>query len=75
MSSFLINLDKPVPNTEHAFGEAQEYYFTEVLVNGRLVPAFLTEHAIKEAMDRAARNKEDVPHKSFLKRVWHWLIV
>lgn len=40
MPSFPIKLDKPVSNTEHTFGEAQEYYFTEVLVNGQLVPAF-----------------------------------
>ena len=61
-----INLTEKIENTERKFGEALEYFPAKV-VNAEGVEewAMFTETEITKAVERAKKNKEDIP-----KSVW-----
>jgi len=53
-------LDEPVGNSEHKFGEAGTYFRMDVIdADGGRKVAFFTEAQIQVAIDRATRNPED----------------
>jgi len=70
MASSIIKLDEQVDNTERKFGEALEYYPTEiVLKDGTETWAMFTQSEIDTAIKRAAKNREDIP-KSLWESIW-----
>ena len=55
-------LDEEVENTERIFGSTDRYlpvYFVDG--DGNEVPGMFTEHAIRVAVETAAKNPEDMP--------------
>lgn len=61
MSSKILMEDK-VENTERKFGAALEYYPVKVeKENGETVWAMFTKDEIENAIERADKNKEDIP--------------
>ncbi len=62
MADSIIRLDEKVDNTERKFGEALEYYPAEVVLeDGTETWAMFTQSEIDGAVERAAKNKEDIP--------------
>lgn len=58
----IIKMNEVVDNTERKFGEALEYYPVRVKTKeGEDSWAMFTENEIKDAMERASKNKEDIP--------------
>ncbi len=69
MDSRLL-LEEKVKNRDRRFGSCLEYYPTKVIMpSGEEKPALFTRDQIKDALDRAARNPEDVPGRSFWDRI------
>ncbi len=70
MADSIIKLNEQVDNTERKFGEALEYYPTEVVLkDGTETWAMFTQSEIDGAIQRAAKNKEDIP-KSLWESLW-----
>jgi aconitase A len=67
-------LNEKVENQDRKFGSALEYQpLYVVMADGSEVPAMFTIDAIEEAIERAARNPEDMPEKegkSFFERLF-----
>jgi hypothetical protein len=62
MASSEIILTEKVENTERKFGEALEYFPSKVVrEDGSKTWAMFTEAEIETAIDRAMKNKEDIP--------------
>lgn len=62
----IIYLDESVVNKERLFGSIKSYYPCRIeFANGTISNALFTENQIKEATERAKRNPEDVPEKTF----------
>ena len=62
MADSTIHLNDKVENTERKFGEALEYYPVEVVLeNGDSQWAMFTKGEIDSAVERATKNKEDIP--------------
>ena len=62
MANSSIRLDEKVENTERKFGAALEYYPVEVITeSGETQWAMFTQSEIDVAIDRATKNKEDIP--------------
>ena len=57
-----VILSEMVNNTEHKFGEQSSYFPVNVIMeNGETIPALFTKDQIDTAVERAARNPEDIP--------------
>ena len=70
MATSIIKLDEQVDNTERKFGEALEYYPVEiVLKDGTETWGMFTQSEIDGAIERAMKNKEDIP-KSLWESLW-----
>lgn len=66
MADSTIKLSEKVDNTERKFGEAQEYFPVEIILeDGTETWAMFTKSDIENAMVRASKNKEDIP-----KSIW-----
>ncbi len=68
-----IYLKEELQNKERKFGSNLNYYPAKVhLVDGKEMSALFTLDQIKDAMERAMRNPEDLPkeHSSF----FSWLL-
>jgi len=62
MIDSIIKLEEKVDNTERKFGEGLEYYPTQVILeDGTETWAMFTKSDIKNAIERAEKNKEDIP--------------
>lgn len=64
-----------VDNTERKFGSAQAYYPAVLHTEGVAgdIPMLFTGQQIDEAMERAAKNPEDVPKpKTWLEKLVAW---
>jgi hypothetical protein len=70
MADSKILMHEVVNNTERKFGEALEYFPVEVEnKDGQTVWAMFTENEIKNAIERAEKNKEDIP-KSLWEKIF-----
>jgi len=62
MAKSVIRIDEKVENKDRKFGAALEYYPIQVILeNGDETWAMFTQDEIDRAMERAAKNKEDIP--------------
>jgi hypothetical protein len=62
MANSTIHLNEKVENTERKFGAALEYYPVEVInESGNTQWAMFTQSEIDVAVERATKNKEDIP--------------
>ena len=60
-SSAAIDASNPVVNANRKFGSAQLYFRGNVLTGrGDVLPALFTSDQLRDAIDRAATNPEDV---------------
>ena len=50
-----------VENTSRRFGSAEDYCVVYVQVDGEVVPLMMTPRECGMALDRAAKNPEDMP--------------
>ena len=65
-----IVMSEEVANKERKFGSWQSYFPAKiVLEEGKEIEALFTMGQLQTAMERAARNPEDMPAESF----WGWL--
>ena len=70
MSDSIIKLSEKVDNTERKFGEALEYFPTEVVLeDGTETWAMFTQSEIDVAITRAMKNKEDIP-QTLWETIW-----
>lgn len=67
-----IDKSEVVPNQNRKFGSSLEYYPCYVKrLDGTVVPALFTAAAIHEAVERAAKNPEDISERaSWLDRIF-----
>lgn len=66
-----VYLEESVDNQDRKFGSALEYFPCYVVdEDGNNIPALFTEDQIATAIQRAHRNPEDIPEKSFLERIF-----
>jgi len=66
MSDSIIKLEEKVENTERKFGAGLEYYPAQIILeDGTETWAMFTKSDIDNAIERAKKNKEDIP-----KSVW-----
>jgi hypothetical protein len=57
--------DEKVVNADRRFGSNTEYYPCYITRgDGAVVPALFTQHQIAEAVERAAKNPEDVDDRA-----------
>lgn len=57
-----LYLQNTVENTERKFGSNTKYVYAEVVFeDGQVLPAMFTMSNIEIAIDRANKNKEDIP--------------
>ncbi len=57
-----IKLSEKVKNRERRFGSWTHYYPVIIeSADGTRTPALFTDHQIHEAIERAAKNPEDIP--------------
>ena len=62
-----VYLEERRENKAHKFGETNGYTFISIISHsGKELPGFLTDSQIREALQRAKRNPEDIPKK----RTW-----
>ena len=62
MATSKIYQENKVENTERKFGSALEYHPVKVVATtGEETWALFTETEIEKAVDRATKNKEDIP--------------
>jgi hypothetical protein len=67
-----INMKEEVENKDRAFGSNLSYYPAYVVMSdGEEVPALFTPGQLQRAMERAARNPEDLEDNST--SFWGWL--
>lgn len=67
-----IDMTEEVENKERTFGSNLSYYPAYVVVSkGEEVPALFTPGQLKRAMERAARNPEDLEEDE--STFWGWL--
>jgi aconitase A len=67
-----INMKEELENKERKFGSTLNYYPAYVVMSeGEEVPALFTADQLKEAMDRAAKNPEDIEEEET--SFWSWL--
>ena len=70
----MMYMQEKVPNTERRFGSALGYFPSYVtLPDGvTVVSAMFTEHVIREAIERAQVNPEDMGEReNFLQRIFN----
>jgi hypothetical protein len=57
----MIDLNKPIDNTDRKFGSVNEYFITPVkLQSGELTYGLLTEREVLASVKRAENNVEDI---------------
>lgn len=57
----MIDLNKPIDNTDRKFGSVNEYFITPIkLQNGVTTYGLLTEREVLAAVKRAENNIEDI---------------
>lgn len=57
----MIDLNKPIDNTDRKFGSVNEYFITQIkLKNGVTTYGLLTEREVLAAVKRAENNVEDI---------------
>ena len=67
-----ILMSEEVANKARKFGSNLEYYPAKiVLLDGKKINALFTLDQLKEAMERANTNPEDMPKKN--SSLWDWL--
>lgn len=60
-----IVMDEEVTNKDRKFGSCLSYFPAYVvMIDGKKVPALFTCDQLNDAMNRAARNTEDMPEKT-----------
>ena len=67
-----IYLADVVQNTERKFGSNGSYVYCDIeFEDGRILPAMFTFSNVEIAIDRANKNKEDIPkNESWWKRIF-----
>jgi hypothetical protein len=63
-------LGEVVQNKERKFGSQTEYYPCEIKQEDESVYALFTKDQVDEAIERANRNVEDIPEKTFWENVF-----
>lgn len=68
-----ILMPEAVENTARRFGSAQRYYPAYIRRAGKWEPAAFTYNELHSAIERAAKNPEDIPPRSdWLRRLFGW---
>lgn len=60
----VIKMVEKVNNTERRFGSAKEYFPVWIEADGKKQPAMFTLHELRQAIERAQTNPEDMPEEA-----------